>query len=255
MKLNHKFRLVPVDEETLNLNNFEDELKDLRDNNKIPDYKKAELYEDLIARLRNYRESINTPPLVQVATPPSFVVPDYKLPKSFSDLWSRLPEIRTSDKGELVINNTVTPNTNINQLLDYALNKTSQKPNGYEVLDHFLNSKGVNLSRIRARLLKPKTEQVESKIEQVKLEPEQKPEALHQEPKSRKRQKTVIFTPTKSTTESGRKKIEHQETKSRRRKKPVVFTPTDHEETYHTPKTSRKTQGGRGTKRFYIRLW
>ncbi|CAI4220401.1 unnamed protein product, partial [Auanema sp. JU1783] len=164
-KLNHKFRLVPVDEESANISNFEEELKKLRDNTKIPDYKKAGLYEDLIARLRNYRESINTPPLIQIADQPRFIVPDYPFHEEFPDLWSRLPEVRSTEKGELVLSDQVIPNTSVKQLLDYALSKSSKKPNGYEVLDTFLKSKGLDIEK--ARQVITKTEPLDVKKEPV----------------------------------------------------------------------------------------
>ncbi|CAI4220422.1 unnamed protein product, partial [Auanema sp. JU1783] len=197
-KLNHKFRLVPVDEESANISNFEEELKKLRDSTKIPDYKKAGLYEDLIARLRNYRESINTPPLIQVADQTRFIVPDYPLPDEFPDLWSRLPEVRSTEKGELVLSDQVIPNTSVKQLLDYALNKSTKKPNGYEVLDSFLKSKGLDIEAAREIINKPDPVQVKAEHLDVKEEPLDKKLAVSVRQRKIGLKSTVRKTPAAS---------------------------------------------------------
>lgn len=264
MKLNHKFRLIPADEETINIDSFESEMKTLRENKKIPDYKKLQLYEDLIARLRNYRDSINKPPVVAIAEKPEIVIPDYKLPKQFEDLWVRFPEIRSTATDELVLNGEVIPNTNINAILDHALLKKKSKkvPNGFTVVDNFLKSHNINIENItrdskKKSLPDPQTTSAVANPDAL-IEASDPPKlgAPLETPRKSKR----AAKPAKKFSPQIPKKIsrirpetpKHSRAISKQISRIRAEIANDTPEEFFTP----TAQKGRGRKqRFYIRLW
>ena len=76
MNSNRKFKLVPIDTETRNIMSLEERMDTVRTSNTLDNNEKAAMYEDLMARLKNYKESINyTPPTEAIATS------EYKAPQ------------------------------------------------------------------------------------------------------------------------------------------------------------------------------
>ena len=116
MKLNHKFKLVPIDEETKHVASLQEKMTKVATSKTLPDDEKVAIYEDLLARLKNYKESIN----YDKKQSPTFVLDNNQGENAMSNA------LENPSKAELVINGTVAP---ISAVRRYEFQRGLQSPN------------------------------------------------------------------------------------------------------------------------------
>lgn len=71
MKLNRKFRLIPIDEDEARLTNLESDISTLMLDKKIPDYKKMAVFESLVKQLQTLKRLMKDAPVVRLMKEPS----------------------------------------------------------------------------------------------------------------------------------------------------------------------------------------
>lgn len=71
MKLNHKFRLIPLDEDESRIQALESDITSLLANKKIPDFKKMAVYENLLLQMQTYKQEMRRPPVVALQKEPN----------------------------------------------------------------------------------------------------------------------------------------------------------------------------------------
>ena len=154
MRLNHKFKLVPITEsdEASNITSLKARMEEVLKEKNVSDNEKISIFADLLARLRNYNSELDSPPSFQIHTPPrSDIVP--QLPVRSTRLDKIVKTVRGNDANEMVLDGRTIPGTNINDIINYALKRDgAHYPAGYE---EFYNS-----TKHITGLQKPKTEPV-----------------------------------------------------------------------------------------------
>lgn len=112
MKLNHKFRLVPVDENSLKVDNVESDIDSLLRSKDIPDYKKMAIFESLIRQLQILKQELARPRTVRVENQPALptiAFPTEKVP---------LSALKVDDLGQIVLNNQLIPALSLTDTID-----------------------------------------------------------------------------------------------------------------------------------------
>ena len=135
MKLNHKFKLVPISEtdEATNISDIKTRMESVLTSKHTSDNEKISLYADLLARLRNYNSELDIPPSFKIHTPErSDLVPQFSGKKK--DKIDKISaNVRANNSNEMVIDGRVIPNTNMEEILNYAFKKSDKPmPLGYE---------------------------------------------------------------------------------------------------------------------------
>lgn len=143
MKLNHKFRLVPFDDNQTRVHELEQNINSLLENKQLPDYKKMALFEALIGQLQTLKQSLEVPPVVQIKEiERSDIIPNFAMPLNERQIWEKLKELRANEKGEIVLHGRAIPDSKLTENLDFAYGKTKIEPYGYEDIFDYLESKG-----------------------------------------------------------------------------------------------------------------
>lgn len=158
MKLTHKFKLVPVDDESRHVSDMRDKMDAVLRDQKLDQHEKAALYEDLLARMRNLKASMDTVPKVQILEAPEHFTPRIPLSTMNRHFWNENPEIQTNAKEEVIINGNVIPDSNISDYVNFARGKTAEKPHGYENVEEIFKT----LGKKRIKAVTPRVRRVPS---------------------------------------------------------------------------------------------
>ena len=227
--------LAPLNEDEKHIASLKQRMSDILHSTTLADYEKVALYEDAMARLRGFLESIDVPPTVRIEQPPSNdVVPAYKLPTKDKNFWKIFEGIRTNDRQEIVLDGRVIERSNINTNLDYAMYKTDFMPYGYEEFYNHVRSK-VNYD------IQPIAEKEEKPIKLEMLAESEHDENENYDTASDK--SADQWTPVVSR--SARRKMAETNASADR----VYGVPAP------APMSRRTRQQGTGRRRLYIKLW
>lgn len=143
MKLNHKFRLVPLAEDESAVQKLEADMKSLLTNKSIPDYKKMAVYEGLLRQLQEYKQRLGSA-AVEIQSTKSDIIPPYALPEHETRLWTDLPQMRSTSSGEIVLDGHVLQGSSFADNLDHAYGKRFDEPYGYKELVEYVAARGVS---------------------------------------------------------------------------------------------------------------
>ena len=242
MRYNKNFKLVPIDDVSENLEKFDVEMQKVLHDPQMPDNTKAARYEDLMARLQNYRTQIGVTPAVRLESPPDIIDPPFTPPANMAVNYGEILQgLKSNSNRELVLNERVIPGSNFQDNLDYAEGLTDVVPYGYPQFVEHVQSKSTFPIRIPPIVGHP-------------LKSHRKPRSkTHQTPKTPPR---IVVTPhsnanTPVSTTSVVDPLEHDVTPPRRtnNRLPIEF------DTEPVATATRQRQSGKGRQRLYIKLW
>lgn len=226
MKLNHKYRLIPTSGNAAE--DARQHLNNLLDDN-MNDSIKMALYEDLLARIKNFKAESDVPINVQLVTESRTDLSPSKQP--VDKLSALLPTVKQTSDGEMVLNGNVIPGTNLGRILAYAFKKTKVEPPGYaEFYAHSKDYTGIQPPHL---IETPPTIAVESPRQ--RNEPQTTP--------STQDTPTRVVTPRRGAREEPPLVFKTpEETTKRASKPPVRFSPYS-DFIKFTPKTRQKGKG------------
>lgn len=272
MKLNHKFKLIPVDENEARLESLKEDVSKLMSNRKIQPFEKMALFEGLIQQLQRHKKELGEiKPIPTVQTPRTDLIPDYKLSTVEKGMWERMPGLRTNDKEEVVIDGQVIPGSNWKSILDYTKGKSKVEPYGYRHVADVLERYGFKHYTTPAKPKPPArpVDDRESDFNTSPKSPTQPPDSKESTFSATPKASTAPKTSTTPKSAATPTSTATPKTK-RKRKQTQKFSPdwSDFETPRISPavrvggvrrsgtrKSGRKKQAGTGLKRLYIKVW
>ena len=98
MKLNHKFKLTPIDENASKIQSVEADMATLLQSKTVPNYVKMALYESLMNQLQIFKQEEARPVAVEMYnTPKTDIIPTYPQLEHDRTFWEKLPGLRAND--------------------------------------------------------------------------------------------------------------------------------------------------------------
>lgn len=150
MKLNHKFQLN--DEEAQNISSLKTRMNNVLNDSVMGENEKAAIYQDLTARMRNYRSEIDVPVTMRLEQKPE----ESELSYMIGNTPVKFKGVQTNKLNEMVLNGRVYPGSNVVKVLNYLYGKTKTIPGGYSDFMNHLTS--ISDRRFDTRIAHPQNQ-------------------------------------------------------------------------------------------------